>query len=31
MFDAAASTVDAMVDFDAELGQLVFTYKHCRW
>lgn len=25
-FDAAASTVDAMVDFDAELGQLVFTY-----
>ena len=26
-FDAAASTVDAMVDFDAELGQLVFTYS----
>lgn len=25
-FDAAASTVGAMVDFDAELGQLVFTY-----
>ena len=26
-FDVAASTVDAMVDFDAELGQLVFTYS----
>ena len=26
-FDAATSTVDAMVDFDAELGQLVFTYS----
>ena len=36
-FDAAASTVDAMVDFDAELGQLVSTYStadggyHCDW